>query len=79
MFPSDHSLPVVGTGLIGWILNIVLVLCSGPLYVDPATVVLELTTSDLQGRPAWSLWIRIPHGANPDTLNSTRISLLTTS
>ena len=23
---------VVGTGLLGWLLNIVLVLCSGPLY-----------------------------------------------
>ena len=24
---------VIGTGLIGWLLNIILVLCSGPLYV----------------------------------------------
>jgi hypothetical protein len=23
---------VIGTGLLGWLLNIVLVLCSGPLY-----------------------------------------------
>lgn len=26
---------VIGTGLIGWVLNIVLVLCSGPLCVAP--------------------------------------------
>jgi hypothetical protein len=28
---------VIGTGLLGWLLNIVLVLCSGPLYgIDDA-------------------------------------------
>lgn len=27
---------VIGTGLIGWLLNIVMVLCSGPLYVHLA-------------------------------------------
>ena len=26
---------VIGTGILGWLLNIVLVLCSGPLYVHP--------------------------------------------
>ena len=32
--PSAIFIAVVGTGLIGWLLNIVLVLCSGPLYVS---------------------------------------------
>ena len=30
---------VIGTGLLGWLLNIVLVLCSGPLCVRPVSVV----------------------------------------
>jgi hypothetical protein len=31
--PSAIFIAVIGTGIIGWLLNIVLVLCSGPLYV----------------------------------------------
>ena len=29
--PSAIFIAVIGTGLIGWLLNIVVVLCSGPL------------------------------------------------
>jgi amino acid transporter len=29
--PSAIFIAVIGTGLIGWVLNIVLILCSGPL------------------------------------------------
>lgn len=29
----EFVIVVIGTGLIGWLLNIVMVLCSGPLYV----------------------------------------------
>lgn len=33
LFMLTMSYEVIGTGLIGWLLNIVLVLCSGPLSV----------------------------------------------
>lgn len=31
---SLRPVTVIGTGLLGWLLNIVMVLCSGPLYVS---------------------------------------------
>jgi hypothetical protein len=33
---------VIGTGLIGWLFNIILVLCSGPLYVYLASGIYPL-------------------------------------
>jgi amino acid transporter len=56
-----HRSPVIGTGLIGWLLNVVLVLCSGPIGGLPgpsenaflAILVLRL------GKPgALVLWVR---------------------
>ncbi|EEB95099.1 hypothetical protein MPER_05987, partial [Moniliophthora perniciosa FA553] len=43
--PSAIFIAVIGTGLIGWLFNIVLVLCSGPLENLPgpsANAVLEI-------------------------------------
>jgi hypothetical protein len=52
---------VIGTGLIGWLLNIVLVLCSGPLADLPGpsqSAFLTIMTSRLGKPGALFLWVR---------------------
>ncbi|THH06582.1 hypothetical protein EW145_g3989 [Phellinidium pouzarii] len=57
--PSAIFIAVIGTGLIGWLFNIVLVLCSGPLVNlpgDSGSAVLQIMT-DRIGKPgALFLW-----------------------
>lgn len=62
--PSAIFIAVLGTGLIGWLLNIVVVLCSGPLCVPiHSTVAVNILTSVQRESPR-TLWLRLPrdHG-----------------
>src|SRR5712671_684201 len=46
----NFGLTVIGTGVLGWVLNIVLVLCSGPLYVSCRKYSMHLFMTMLPGR-----------------------------
>ncbi|KAL4253752.1 Amino Acid-Polyamine-Organocation Transporter [Abortiporus biennis] len=57
--PSAIFIAVIGTGLIGWLLNIVLVLCSGPLENLPGpsgSAVLEIMAMRIGKPGALFLW-----------------------
>ncbi|KAJ3507430.1 hypothetical protein NLJ89_g6311 [Agrocybe chaxingu] len=58
--PSAIFIAVVGTGLIGWLLNIILVLCSGPLENLPGasgSAVLEILTMRAGKAGALVIWV----------------------
>jgi len=58
--PSAIFIAVIDTGLIGWILNIVLVLCSGPLENLPgpsSSVFLEIMALRMRKTGSLSLWV----------------------
>ncbi|KAI5119557.1 hypothetical protein M0805_005621 [Coniferiporia weirii] len=57
--PSAIFIAVIGTGLIGWLFNIVLVLCSGPLANlpgDSGSAVLQIMTDRIGKTGALFLW-----------------------
>lgn len=56
--PSAIFIAVIGTGLLGWLLNIVLVLCSGPLedLVDAESAFLEIMAIRMGKPGALFLW-----------------------
>lgn len=56
--PSAIFIAVIGTGLLGWILNIVLVLCSGPLedLVDAESAFLEIMALRMGKPGALFVW-----------------------
>lgn len=56
--PSAIFIAVIGTGLIGWVLNIVLVLCSGPLddLVESESAFLEIMAIRMGKPGALFLW-----------------------
>jgi len=55
---------VIGTGLVGWLLSIVMILCSGPLWVNSYTSisVSRLTEFDRKGESTGALWFCFPPG-----------------
>ncbi|KAF8889049.1 APC amino acid permease [Infundibulicybe gibba] len=58
--PSAIFIAVIGTGLIGWLLNIVLVLCSGPLENLPGasgSAMLEIMSLRMGKTGALILWV----------------------
>ncbi|KAF4586398.1 hypothetical protein EYR38_010674 [Pleurotus pulmonarius] len=58
--PSAIFIAVIGTGLIGWLLNIVLVLCSGPLENLPGpsgSAMLEIMAIRMGKTGALILWV----------------------
>ncbi|KAF7986306.1 hypothetical protein HWV62_35262 [Athelia sp. TMB] len=56
--PSAIFIAVIGTGIIGWLLNIVLVLCSGPLedLLDAESAFLEIMALRMGKPAALVLW-----------------------
>ncbi|KAF8622286.1 hypothetical protein AX15_007151 [Amanita polypyramis BW_CC] len=62
--PSAIFIAVIGTGLVGWLFNIVLILCSGPLENLPGpsgSAVLEIMYIRMGKAGALTLWVRVHH------------------
>ena len=60
--PSAIFIAVIGTGLIGWLLNIIVVLCSGPLENLPGpsgSAFLEILAMRMGKPGALFVWVRI--------------------
>ena len=60
--PSAIFIAVIGTGLIGWLLNIIVVLCSGPLENLPGpsgSAFLEILAMRMGNPGALFVWVSI--------------------
>lgn len=58
--PSAIFIAVIGTGILGWILNIVLVLCSGQIENLPGvsgSSFLQIMVLRMGTKPALFLWV----------------------
>jgi hypothetical protein len=60
--PSAIFIAVIGTGLLGWLLNIVMILCSGDMFVLPISLLFMLIETFIRANlpgPSGSAFLQI--------------------